>query len=144
MSSPMFTGQLSSPSARGSAVLQFVTRGPRQELATGTLLMVTGAMWAHKDKKTQLGAYWIDSKPIKVPGFITNMRGKRESRASWQEGLGREKAMQDGGQRHTKQGVQLEQKGSQHRVLWNLFFKRFQDASTSLVLMSTLAPTDKR
>lgn len=64
------------------------------------------------------------------------MKDRRESRASWQEGLLREKAMRDGGQRPTKQGVQPEQKRSQHRGLWNLIFKHFQNTSTNLVLIN--------
>lgn len=63
------------------------------------------------------------------------MKGRRESRASWQEGLLREKAMPDGGQRIPSKGYS-QNKGSQHRVLWNLFFKHSQDTSISLVLLN--------
>lgn len=58
--SPMFTTQLSSLSAhelvwQGSAVPLFVVHVPHQEPGKGALLsMVTGAMWAHKDKRLNL------------------------------------------------------------------------------------------
>lgn len=56
----MFTAQLSSLSAQelvwqGSAVPLFVIHVPRQELGKGTLLsMLTGAMWAQRDKRLNL------------------------------------------------------------------------------------------